>query len=116
VCVEDAIGERRLAVVDVRDDREVADMSKSRVFVAGLRDLRRALVGLALAAGCKKASRTWPRPPTATTSQGLPKVDPTLCETAGKNVITYDLNRDNMPDVWRLYQAPRTRATPRSRP
>ena len=34
----------------------------------------------------------------------VPKVDPTLCETAGKNVVTYDLNHDNRPDVWRLYK------------
>jgi hypothetical protein len=35
---------------------------------------------------------------------GVPKVDPTLCDTAGKNVVTYDLNHDNRPDVWRLYK------------
>jgi hypothetical protein len=34
----------------------------------------------------------------------VPKVDPTLCETTGKNVVTYDLNKDNKPDVWRLYK------------
>ena len=34
----------------------------------------------------------------------VPKVDPTLCETAGKNVVTYDLNKDNKPDVWRMYK------------
>jgi hypothetical protein len=32
------------------------------------------------------------------------KVDPTLCDTSGKNVVTYDLNHDNRPDVWRLYK------------
>lgn len=46
---------------------------------------------------------------TAATSNDLnaqiPKVDPTLCDTAGKNVQTYDLNHDNRPDVWRLYKA-----------
>src|SRR3569833_2651714 len=36
--------------------------------------------------------------------QGIPKVDPTLCDTQGKNVQTYDLNHDNRPDVWRLYK------------
>lgn len=36
---------------------------------------------------------------------GVPKVDPTLCDTNGKNVVTYDLNHDNRPDVWRLYKA-----------
>src|SRR5689334_3280614 len=35
---------------------------------------------------------------------GIPKVDPTLCDTSGKNVVTYDLNHDNRPDVWRLYK------------
>lgn len=44
-----------------------------------------------------------------TTSGGgdttIPKVDPTLCDTSGKNVVTYDLNHDNRPDVWRLYKA-----------
>jgi len=34
----------------------------------------------------------------------VPKVDPTLCDVTGKNVVTYDLNHDNKPDVWRLYQ------------
>ncbi len=34
----------------------------------------------------------------------IPKVDPTLCDTAGKTVVTYDLNHDNRPDVWRLYK------------
>src|SRR6476660_3591608 len=36
--------------------------------------------------------------------EGSMKVDPTLCETTGKNVVTYDLNKDNKPDVWRLYK------------
>jgi hypothetical protein len=35
---------------------------------------------------------------------GVPKVDPTLCDTNGKTVVTYDLNHDNKPDVWRLYR------------
>jgi len=34
----------------------------------------------------------------------IPKVDPTLCDTTGKTVQTYDLNHDNKPDVWRLYK------------
>jgi len=33
----------------------------------------------------------------------VPKVDESLCDTAGKRVTTYDLNRDNQPDVWKLY-------------
>lgn len=35
----------------------------------------------------------------------VPKVDPTLCDTNGKNVVTFDLNHDNRPDVWRLYKS-----------
>src|SRR3954471_16340201 len=35
----------------------------------------------------------------------VPKVDPTLCATNGKNVVTDDLNHDNKPDVWRLYKS-----------
>ncbi len=33
----------------------------------------------------------------------VPRVDPTLCDTKGKKVTTYDLNQDNKPDVWRLF-------------
>src|SRR4051794_5185422 len=36
---------------------------------------------------------------------GIAKVDPTLCDTNGKNVQTYDLNKDGKPDVWRLYKS-----------
>jgi hypothetical protein len=38
-------------------------------------------------------------------NMSMPTVDPTLCDTSGKNVVTYDLNKDNRPDVWRLYKA-----------
>ena len=31
------------------------------------------------------------------------KVDPSLCDTKGKKIVTSDLDRDNKPDVWRLY-------------
>ncbi len=34
----------------------------------------------------------------------LPSIDPTLCDTAGKRVETFDLNRDRSPDVWKLYK------------
>lgn len=52
--------------------------------------------------GCKgKKNETTPK---NTASLEIPKVDPTLCETAGKNVVTSDLNKDNKPDVWRLYR------------
>lgn len=42
--------------------------------------------------------------PKNTASLEVPNVDPTLCETSGKNVVTSDLNKDNRPDVWRLYR------------
>jgi hypothetical protein len=35
----------------------------------------------------------------------IPKVDDTLCDTNGKTVVTADLNHDNKPDVWRVYQS-----------
>ncbi len=72
----------------------------------------RSFVALALAGGvaagslvaCGKDKQADTTPTDATTTTGLPAVDPTLCETAGKNIITYDLNRDGQPDVWRLYR------------
>tara|TARA_R110002073_G_scaffold24260_1_gene81846 strand:- start:31765 stop:32499 length:735 start_codon:yes stop_codon:yes gene_type:complete len=33
----------------------------------------------------------------------VPRVDPSLCDTKGKKVTTFDLNHDNQPDVWKLY-------------
>lgn len=61
------------------------------------------LVAIAvLLAACKgKKQDTAPK---NTASLEIPKVDPTLCETAGKNVVTSDVNKDNRPDVWRLYK------------
>lgn len=35
--------------------------------------------------------------------KNIPKVDPELCDTSGKQVQTFDLNQDNTPDVWKLY-------------
>lgn len=63
-----------------------------------------ALLGVVLAGGvgCKKKSKT--TTPTDAVSSSASKVDPTLCEVAGKNVLSYDLNRDGKPDVWRLYK------------
>lgn len=53
--------------------------------------------------GCfGKAESTTPKNEVA--DSGVPKVDPTLCDTNGKNVVTYDLNHDGKPDVWRLYK------------
>jgi hypothetical protein len=56
-----------------------------------------------LVAGCGgKKEKTTPK--TDSMDISIPKVDPTLCDTNGKNVVTYDLNHDNRPDVWRLYK------------
>ncbi|MBP6632652.1 MAG: hypothetical protein KBG28_13245 [Kofleriaceae bacterium] len=62
------------------------------------------LAGVVLVAGACKGKKDVAAPKGGDTSASVPKVDPTLCETAGKNVVTYDLNRDNQPDVWRLYK------------
>lgn len=61
------------------------------------------LCALLAAGGCgkKKAPET---PASAADPGALAKVDPTLCDTNGKNAVTYDLNKDNRPDVWRLYK------------
>jgi len=61
------------------------------------------VVGAAALAGCSKSKA--PTTPKNEVGMEVPKVDPTLCETSGKNVVTYDLNKDNKPDVWRLYKA-----------
>lgn len=60
---------------------------------------------LALFAGGCKSKKADTTPKDATTDASIPKVDPTLCETEGKNVLTYDLNKDSRPDVWRLYKS-----------
>lgn len=80
---------------------------------SGFRVARHGLVaGAALAtaisgAACKKnkGDATTPSNEGGDSSAAVAKVDPTLCETDGKNVVTYDLNRDNRPDVWRLFKA-----------
>jgi hypothetical protein len=59
-----------------------------------------ALCVVLAACGGKKDKTT----PKADVDLTIPKVDPTLCDTNGKNVVTYDLNKDNRPDVWRLYK------------
>jgi hypothetical protein len=61
------------------------------------------VVVIAALAACSKGKGTATTPKNDV-SMEVPKVDPTLCETAGKNVVTYDLNKDNKPDVWRLYK------------
>jgi len=63
------------------------------------------VAALAIAAGCNKNKKN-----DTVANQGgdasseVGKVDPTLCETAGKNVMSYDLNRDGRPDVWKMYK------------
>lgn len=69
--------------------------------MAKLSKLAAIAVGLVLVACHGKKDDTTPKD---NTLAGVPKVDPTLCETAGKTVVTFDLNHDNRPDVWRLYQ------------
>ena len=54
-------------------------------------------------AGCGKDKKKATTPESSGDTSNI-KVDPTLCDTNGKNVVTYDLNKDNKPDVWRLYK------------
>jgi hypothetical protein len=62
-------------------------------------------VALTAVPACKgKQADTTPKNAASATAEGVPQVDPTLCETNGKNIVTYDLNKDNKPDVWRLYK------------
>ena len=61
-----------------------------------------ACLGFALAA-CGGGSSAAPKNE-GSLDVSIPKVDPTLCDTSGKNVVTFDLNHDNKPDVWRLYK------------
>jgi hypothetical protein len=62
------------------------------------------LVGLAGALAACHGNKSDTTPKNDGVEAGVPKVDPTLCDTNGKNVVTYDLNHDNKPDVWRLYK------------
>ena len=41
----------------------------------------------------------------------IPKVDATLCDTSGKDVAKFDLNRDGKPDVWKLYKTKSEKGT-----
>src|SRR5688572_3457399 len=61
------------------------------------------IAGAVLASGACKGKKNDTTPKNSASLE-VPKVDPTLCETSGKNVVTYDLNKDNKPDVWRLYR------------
>lgn len=65
----------------------------------------------ALAFGCggkDKKSTTGAEDPmknSAPEALAVPKVDPDLCNPDGKRIATYDLNRDNKPDVWKISRA-----------
>jgi len=61
-------------------------------------------IGLTLAA-CGGKNKNEATTAGGDTAAAVPKVDPTLCDTSGKNVVTYDLNKDGRPDVWRLYKS-----------
>lgn len=75
----------------------------------GIRSSRLVLVGvsglaLAAAAGCKGKGSVSAGGGNAGSNQDLmPKIDPELCDTSGKQVQTFDLNQDDKPDVWKLY-------------
>ncbi len=56
-------------------------------------------VGLTACGGGSKSP-----PKNASLDTSIPAVDPTLCDTTGKNVVTFDLNHDNKPDEWILYK------------
>ena len=63
------------------------------------------LVALGALAACHgKQDDTTPKAAAAAADPGAAKVDPTLCDTNGKNVVTFDLNHDNKPDVWHLFK------------
>ena len=61
-------------------------------------------LSLVLAAGACGGGKKEKTTPKDNLEVSIPKVDPTLCDTNGKNIVTYDLNKDNRPDVWRLYK------------
>jgi hypothetical protein len=60
---------------------------------------------LATAPACGGKDKKDAAAPGGDTAASVPKVDPTLCDTGGKNVVTFDLNKDGRPDVWRLYKS-----------
>lgn len=66
-----------------------------------------ACLGAALAVACggsqKKAGGDAVGMESSTGVVQVPRVDKSLCDTAGKQVSAFDLNRDSRPDVWKLY-------------
>jgi hypothetical protein len=75
----------------------MANRSNSRSFVVG------SLLALAACSGGDKKEDTLANKGGSDTF-GNQSVDPTLCDVSGKNIVTYDLNKDSKPDVWRLYK------------
>ncbi|HUH05454.1 MAG TPA: hypothetical protein VML75_25840 [Kofleriaceae bacterium] len=64
-----------------------------------------AALGLGLGCGGKNKKNTQdPAEVQGDTSSQVSKIDPTLCESEGKEVENYDLNDDGRPDVWKLYK------------
>jgi hypothetical protein len=61
-----------------------------------------ALLAAASLAGCR--GKKDPKGPLENVDTAIRQVDPTLCDTNGKNIVTFDLNKDGRPDVWRLYK------------
>src|SRR6185503_18324632 len=77
--------------------------------------MRLACCLVALALGCGGGSKKNVKGPAEIGGSGLgsgsasidlkvPKVDPSLCETKGKKVATFDLDQDGKPDVWKIYR------------
>src|SRR5690606_28525716 len=62
-----------------------------------------ALAASAACGGKDKKDTTGPDGMGASNQDLIPKVDPELCDTSGKQVQTFDLNQDGQPDVWKLY-------------
>lgn len=56
-------------------------------------------VGLLAACKDKKAATT----PSNQAADASPKIDHSLCETEGKRIETFDLDKDGKDDVWKLY-------------
>ena len=66
--------------------------------------IRVALAVVLVSGGCGGASKeAGTSGITGSNQKTIPKVDPSLCDTTGKQVQTFDLNQDNVPDVWKLY-------------
>ncbi len=82
---------------------------------------RNAWIGLALAAFSASACGGKQKGPTEGTqllgSSGegaveVPKLDASRCDPKEMDVATFDLNRDNRPDVWKLYRVVEQKGTP----